>query len=287
MFRLARRLLAALGVVFVATTCSANEAAAATAPSHHVVAGRTVTTDGAGAPRTRGMVTAPMTRQAAARMSATNWAGYQVAVNRPLQARASWYLPRVSWPGRDGYSNAWVGLGGGTSAQGQLLQAGTEHDVVCTAVRHRRCVSTRTQYYAWIETYPQRGQERVTNLALSPGDAVEATVRWLPGESTATFTLCNWRTSQCVSASRTTRAPGSVAEFVVERPTLGSGRVSALANFGAVTFSGAEVSDNSGHHRLGQLPATRMTMANGRTLATPGPLGSYGDSFSVSFARPA
>lgn len=288
MLRLARLLLAAMGIASVATVASATEALASAAPPpHHVLSARTAGTNGEFTSPTPSMTTKPTNRRATARVGTTNWSGYQVAVTGPLQAHASWYLPSVSWPGRDGYSSTWVGIGGGTAAQGQLIQAGTEQDVVCTAVRNGRCISTRAQYYAWIETYPRRGQERVTNLALAPGDAVEATVRWDPAASAASFTLCNWRTSQCVSAIRSAGAPRAVAQFVVERPTLGTGRVGALANFGAVTFTGLEVTNGRGRYAPGQLPTTRITMVNGRALATPGPLRGYGDSFSVSFVRPA
>lgn len=216
-----------------------------------------------------------------------NWAGYQVAANNPTEVHGSWIVPKANWPGRDGYSNMWVGLGGGTASQGQLLQAGTEHDTTCIALTAGKCSKWRTDYYLWIETFPQRAQERITNLPIAPGDAVEVTVRWSAKDSRAYFTVCNWRLDRCVGTSRVTSAPKGVAEFVVERPSRFDGRPLALANTGTVSFNGLDVRDSTGTHLPKQMRNTRITMYNGRLLAVPGAMSPYGDSFAVTFKRPA
>lgn len=217
----------------------------------------------------------------------TNWAGYQVDVAHPTQAHAAWIVPKASWPGRDGYSNVWVGLGGGTKEQGQLVQAGTEQDIVCKAVTKGRCTAWSTQTYAWIETYPQRNQERITNMDVAPGDAVDVTVRWSAADSTAYFTLCNDRTSECVETSRVTSAPKGVAEFIVERPSVADGTVKALADIGKVTFTSVDVERAGVATSLSTLPGRRIHMQTTDRLATTGPLTHFVGSFSVTFVKPA
>lgn len=230
---------------------------------------------------------APAAARAASLGSTSNWAGYQASVAGPQQIRGTWFVPRASWPGRDGYSSAWVGLGGGKAGQGQLIQAGTESDTVCSAVRQHRCVAWRTSYYAWIETYPGRTQERITNLAIAPGDAIDVTVRWDATKRLAYFTLCNWRNDRCVGATRRASAPLGVAEAVVERTADAAGRPRALANVGTVNFNGVEIKGARGTHNLNAWPARRLTMFNGSTLATTSALTRYGDAFSVTYRRPA
>lgn len=216
-----------------------------------------------------------------------NWAGYQVSTANPMVAHGSWIVPKVGWPGRDGYSNMWVGLGGGNRSQGQLVQAGTEHDVKCVGLKAGKCSKWRSDYYLWVETFPQRAQERITNLPLSPGDAVEVTVRWSAKESRAYFTLCNWRVDRCVGTSRVTSAPKGVAEFVVERPSRVDGNPLALGNIGTATFNGLDVRDATGTHLPKRMRNTRITMFNGKLLALPTNWSSYGDSFSVTYKRAA
>lgn len=216
-----------------------------------------------------------------------NWAGYQASIAGPESIHGTWIVPKATWPGRDGYSAMWVGLGGGTAKQGELVQAGTESDVVCTAVTRGHCTKWKTSYYPWIETYPSRAQERITNLAVAPGDAVEVTVRYAAKEGRSYFTLCNWRTNDCVGTDRTSAAPRGVAEAVLERTSGADGRARALANVGSPTFSSVYAKGKDGTRNLAGWPSTRITMSTGAALAVPSGISRTGDTFSVSYRRPA
>lgn len=217
----------------------------------------------------------------------TNWAGYQVSVKDPQAIHASWIVPKATWPGRDGYSAMWVGLGGGNATQGELVQAGTESDSVCIAATRGHCTKWRTSYYPWVETYPSRAQERITNLEIKPGDAVEVTVRYAPREGRSFFTLCNWRSNDCVATDRKSAAPKGVAEAVLERTSGANGQPRALANVGTPRFSGVYVKGSPGTRNLQGWPSARVTMATGAALATPGTIDHCGDAFGVTFHRPA
>ena len=216
-----------------------------------------------------------------------NWAGYQVTAKNPTQAKGSWVVPKANWPGRDAHSNMWVGLGGGNRAQGQLIQAGTEQDTKCIALKAGKCSKWNTDYYLWVETFPQRSQERITNLPISPGDPVDLTVRWSARDSRAYFTLCNERLERCVVTSRVTSAPKGVAEFVLERPSRADGRPLALANTGTVSFRQLSVTDASGTRAPKKMAHTRILMFNGNLLASPGAWSASGNGFPVTFKRAA
>ena len=271
---------AARNTLFTALACLSVSAASLTAPASAQSPAE------ASAPASTATTTATGLR-AASNALYENWAGYQVAAKNPTQARGSWTVPKASWPGRDGYSNMWVGLGGGNRAQGQLIQAGTEHDSKCVALRAGKCSKWKNDYYLWVETFPQRSQERITNLPVSPGDPVRVAVRWSARDSRAYFTLCNERLQRCVVTSRATSAPKGVAEFVLERPSRADGRPLALANTGTVSFRQLSVTDASGTRVPKKMANTRISMFNGNLLASPGAWSASGNGFPVTFKRAA
>ncbi|MGD0072427.1 MAG: G1 family glutamic endopeptidase [Candidatus Bathyarchaeia archaeon] len=67
-------------------------------------------------------------------VSSLSWAGYIIAknsANPQLEVNAinaSWITPKLNVSAGDGYSSAWIGIGG--QFDKTLIQVGTEHDVV-------------------------------------------------------------------------------------------------------------------------------------------------------------
>ena len=67
-------------------------------------------------------------------VSSLSWAGYIIAKNSAnpqlevIAINASWIAPKVNVSAGDGYSSAWIRIGG--QSDKTLIQVGTEHDVV-------------------------------------------------------------------------------------------------------------------------------------------------------------
>lgn len=215
-----------------------------------------------------------------------NWAGYQVASKQPQEVSASWAVPRAQWAGRDTKSTQWVGLGGGNSTQGSLLQAGTAADNTCVAAKNRVCSRAVSSYYAFVEVYPQRPLEKVTNLSVRPGDYVTSRVNYAAKSGMTTMTLTNHRTGASVVYQSYAPAPKGVAEAVVERTANLSGTSGALSKTTPVSFYNMKVKDANGVHTPKQMQNYRMTMANQNgVLANTSRLSPSGDSFTVSWNR--
>ena len=140
------------------------------------------------------------------------------------------------------YSAMWTGIDGGGLTGGQdVLQAGVEADAYCAG-------GYTTQYYsAWYEWAP--GYEvSVTNLPVAPGDELYVVV-WATSPTQGYAYLGNLSTGQGVSLSISppagTRLVGNSAEWVTERPTVGSS-LATLARYTSATFSNAWAVDNRG-----------------------------------------
>ncbi|HVQ95266.1 MAG TPA: G1 family glutamic endopeptidase [Mycobacteriales bacterium] len=169
-------------------------------------------------------------------MFSSNWSGYQV--NQVAgYAQGGWTVPTVTRPvpgySTIGYySSTWAGIGGGFNAgNGALIQAGTTQDISSTGV---------TSYYAWYEivggTGDTRGEVRINNLAVHPGDFVGGAALWTGTGAQAG--VCNFTINVCISPAVPSSAPGTTAEWITEAPS-GSIGILPLANFGSVRFSNA------------------------------------------------
>ena len=96
------------------------------------------------------------------------WAGYIIAKNsnpnfQIIGINASWIVPQVNITAGDGYSSAWIGIGG--QLDKTLIQIGTEHDTV----------NGHETYFAWYELLPSFAVQ-VTRINVSPGDTMIASI---------------------------------------------------------------------------------------------------------------
>jgi hypothetical protein len=172
----------------------------------------------------------------------------------------------------------WVGLDGYTSSS--VEQLGTDSD----------CNGSTPSYYAWWEMYPNPSQVLSSSTyPVHPGDQMTA---WVASNSSGTkFYLSEKDASAGWSFSTTQTSSGfarSSAEVVAEAPSscnvLFCSEV-RLSNFGQVSFSSANLIDNSGNNgSLSSFAANEISMVEGsRTLAVPSGLSTDGKSFSVTW----
>jgi hypothetical protein len=127
------------------------------------------------------------------------------------------------------WESSWVGIDGYGSPD--VLQAGIEADAYCSG-------TTKSTYYSpWYEWYPNY-ETRITNLAIAPGDDYFVEV-WSTSSTAGHAYLLNRNTNTAVSISFAapagTHLIGNVAEWVVERPTVG-GTFATLTNYLADPF---------------------------------------------------
>jgi peptidase A4-like protein len=197
--------------------------------------------------------------------TSTNWSGYAVTGGRYSSVSASWTEPSVTCSGTTAYSSFWVGLDGDTS--GTVEQTGTDAD----------CSGSTPQYYAWYEMYPKFP----TNLrgTVRPGDKLNATVT-TNGKGSFTLTLSD--TTQGWTNTTTARlksAKLASAEVIAEAPS-SSGGVLPLANFGTMSFSGAQA---NGATLTSSTPGIDpITMQSGSTVKAQ-PSSISNGAFSVTW----
>ncbi|MGB9111837.1 MAG: G1 family glutamic endopeptidase [Acidimicrobiales bacterium] len=218
----------------------------------------------------------------------TNWSGYVVPSTQSVidATSGTWTVPTLNCTDTPNASvSEWVGIGGvhwpGGGNSGALLQTGTED----------RCVGGAQEDDAWWELYPSNPNASITftNLDVSPGDEMQASVRKTTGGHWTTkiddvtkglagvmLTGAGWGTAGDGSGSSTFSKAGTTAqlayaggysaEWIVEDSGTTLTQLAPFANFGAVTFSDLATS----------LPTWALTPAegvelvqNGVTLATP------------------
>jgi hypothetical protein len=160
-----------------------------------------------------------------------NWSGYvspQFTENW-LGAEMEWNVPLVNEPSNlTVVSSVWPGIGTGDSDDDTLVQAGTEQDGICVL----ECVAHTTDYYFWLELFPQESQEEITNLTANPRDNVAAIVEYNPAATQAFFQLDDFTTGQGVYAyqdvSGSPVGSGSQVEWILERTSEHNGLGDAI-----------------------------------------------------------
>jgi hypothetical protein len=130
------------------------------------------------------------------------------------------------------YSASWVGIDGYGSSD--VLQAGLEADAYCSGY------AMETNYSAWIEWAPA-SEMSISNFPVAPGDDLFVDV-WHTSATQGYAWFTNLTTNQYVDMGFTapsgTLLIGNSAEWVVERPSIGSGsgNLATLTNYVADPF---------------------------------------------------
>ena len=213
--------------------------------------------------------------------TALNWSGYaaETSLTSPASqvvtdVKGQWVVPKVTGSYfRRAYSSVWVGIDGYSSST--VEQIGTEQD----------WTGFGTSYYAWYEMYPA-GMVNVGRVY--PGDAMTAEVS-SPSAGTFVLTITDTTTAHHFTFTITktlSSALRSSAEWVAEAPSSSSG-VLPLANFGTMTFSGAQATINGHTGTISdaswQNDLITMVTSGGTVKAAPGSLTGGGTGFSVTW----
>ena len=157
------------------------------------------------------------------------WAGYVVAETfnekrQIIAISASWVVPQVNVSKGDGYSSAWVGIGG--QIDKTLIQVGTQHNVR----------NMQAEYGAWDEILPDYLVE-IENLEVSPGDRIIASINLdNPELNYWNIQIVNTANGQRFNRNVTYNSTRSSGEWIAERTTV-NGQISNLADFGSITFN--------------------------------------------------
>lgn len=211
--------------------------------------------------------------------TSTNWSGYAVSASTGAvtDVKGSWIVPAVQAGTPQGsYSSFWVGIDGYSSTT--VEQIGTDSDMT----------SSGASYYVWYEFYPHPAFK--VPITVSPGDAISAEVSY-SGKS-FTVTISDVTTGKIWSkSSKVSQAQMSSAEWIAEAPY--SGGILPLADFGTVDFGHqytgvsptcyATISGTTGDIGSFNYVSITMMTSSGIVKASPSPLNSGGDSFSITW----
>ncbi len=219
-------------------------------------------------------------------VTSTNWSGYVATAatgNTFTSVLGSWQVPSVPAPAVGAstgtYSSFWVGLDGWKD--GTVEQLGTSSFSV---------PGSGSYYYAWYEMYPQYSIP--IGMAVAPGDWMNASVTY-EGGAKFRLTMHDTTTGAIFSIDQTSTFDQgqfasadlrTSAEWIAESPGV-NGTISSLANFGTVTFTGAAATlggTNTGTISNFTNSAIQLVSGVGGLGATPSPLNSYGNGFTVT-----
>lgn len=212
-------------------------------------------------------------------IASVGWAGYIVARSFNDQkdivsVSASWTVPTVNAANGDGYSSAWIGIGG--QEDKTLIQVGTEHNVYNGDV----------SYGAWYEMLPALSI-RINDFNVSPGDRVSAKITLMIADSDQwNIQIMDLTNGNSYSQNFEYNSTRSSAEWVVER-SLVNGQITTLADFGSVTFNDCtvQVGSRSGIIKDFTYSVVQMTNQQYERLATASLLGADGASFTVKYDK--
>lgn len=182
-----------------------------------------------------------------------NWAGYIYSAPGMDSVGGTWVVPQVTGGYGTSASSIWVGIGG--SMTDDLIQAGTEQDVI----------SGQPVYYAWYETLPNPAHR--VRMDIAPGDQITVHVGEVAPNQWS-VSIVNGTNGQIVQLTLSYVSSHSSAEWIVEAPTLlnnrtGERRQLPLANFGVVHFSSLAATQQG--TAVNPLAAVPVVMAERRT----------------------
>lgn len=204
----------------------------------------------------------------------TNWAGY-VKAGGPgsfNQASGSWAVPDVLCGNSDKDSSSWTGVGGGTTADPTLVQAGTS----------QTCSGGQADYAAWWEVLPAPsvnagGFLDTATYPVGPGDQINVSV---DGSNAVVWDITihnatrNWTFNTTVAYS----AAGATAEWIEESPL--SAGSAGLADFGHASFFASRANNAAANLQLSDRVV--MTDGAGTVIANTSAPGGGGD-FGVCY----
>jgi hypothetical protein len=212
-------------------------------------------------------------------IASVGWAGYIVASSFNEQkdivsVSGTWTVPTVDPSNGDGYSSAWIGIGG--QEDKTLIQVGTEQNVY----------NGDGSYGVWYELLPALST-RIDNFNVSPGDTMSAEIALVnPDTEQWNIQISDLTNGESFNQNFQYNSTRSSAEWILER-SLVNGQITTLADFGSVTFNNCtvQVGDRSGSINDFTYSIVQMTNQQYERLATAGTLASDGASFTVKYDK--
>lgn len=211
-------------------------------------------------------------------IASLSWAGYVVSDDfttpefEVIAINASWIVPTVNASAGDGYSSAWVGIGG--QLDSTLIQVGTLHNAL----------NGQETYNAWYEMLPDFAI-KIEDMTVNPKDTVVASITLVnPATDEWNIQITDITNGQGFSKSVIYNSTRSSGDWIAERPTVNQ-QISSLSNFGNLTFNGSYVTINQATAPIGNFTYSQVEMINQQNveLASVSSLGDDGASFTVSY----
>jgi len=220
--------------------------------------------------RATSATSAPMIRASGQRSD--NWSGYALTGSYS-RVTGAWTVPKVdpAGPAVTTYASTWIGLDG--MANRNLIQTGTESDVVDGVVH----------YDAWWEILPAP-ERMIPKMTVSPGDRMAASITRGSGRRW-TMSLTDITTGALFAVTRTYRGAGASAEWIVERPQVGRS-LATLSNFGTTVFTGLTTNGTT----PGLTPAEAISMVGtggSPVISAPSAPSPLRDAFTVAYGPSA
>jgi hypothetical protein len=224
------------------------------------------------------LLTAFLNTSQVSSVESLDWAGYTIteSASNPQQevtaVSASWTVPAVADSTGDTFSAAWIGIGGFVDKT--LIQTGTEQD----------SINGQAVYSVWYEMLPN-DSVNIDAINVSAGDVISASIRLLDsGTNEWSIQISDVTNGQGFSQNFIYNSTRLSAEWIVERPTVNN-RISALADFGSITFTGMSVTVNQNDGAISNFPYSQVVMNNQQSiqLASVSPISASGSSFTVSY----
>jgi hypothetical protein len=206
-----------------------------------------------------------------------SWAGYIISQSFNAQQKVngiegSWVVPQVNASGGDGYSSAWIGVGG--QLDKTLIQVGTEQDIL----------GIQENYYAWYEMLPNFAV-RINGLTISPGDTIAASLTLIDSNANVwSIQLSDNTNGQTFSLDVIYNSTLSSGEWIVERPSINN-QISTLCNFGTIPFSNCQITLDNVKGSISSFDYSKVQMTNQQAalLASVSTLSPDGASFNVNY----
>ena len=214
------------------------------------------------------------------RLTSADWSGYTVSTDLQSPQVAvtgvsgSWKIPNVSASIGNSFSAAWIGVGG--QFDESLIQTGTEFDWVNGA----------PGYSVWYELLPQNSVQ--LNMTVSPGDVMTASITLKDvAAQTWVVEICDTSNGQTFRQSFQYATTRLSADWIVERPTVNN-RVTSLANFGSITFTGCSATLDGRTGSITAFPHSAFTLIGrmNNNLDTLSDTSQGGASFTIDFDSP-
>jgi hypothetical protein len=207
-----------------------------------------------------------------------SWSGYAISddfANPPLEVTsisALWVVPTVSASFGDGYSSAWVGIGG--QLDQSLIQAGTEQD----------SINGKAVYSVFYELLPNYAIA-VSDITVSPGDLIAVSISLV--DSSTNMWLIQIRdvtNGQSFSKNLIYNSSRSSGEWIMERPTLNK-QLTSLSDFGNITFQNCNIKVDNSAGFISQFKYSQIKMTDqlDTLLTSVSAVNAEGSRFTVKY----